>query len=198
LSHKERHHFPSDFTIIDRNNKGKTIALPRHYLEKVGLDIGFGPKDSPGGFKYSLFVMDYKTQHNFIYGLRSVIGEDIHNVLPTFFIEARGIPGTIQLDFDTKFLAGSARQLILECGMRLQAAPGDRQSQNGLAKSHWKNIVRMARALLVDRGMHMSRLLFALRHTVQVCTYLPAMIEGNITTAFEQVHKSQPNFQAIL
>jgi hypothetical protein len=40
--------------------------------------------------------------------------------------------------------------------------------------------------------------LCALRHAVQVCNYLPVVIEGNITTAFEQVYKSQPNFQAIL
>jgi hypothetical protein len=56
----------------------------------------------------------------------------------------------------------------------------------------------MARALLVDRGMPKSLWFFALRHAVQVCNYLPVMLEGKITTAFEQVHKSQPNFQAIL
>jgi hypothetical protein len=32
---------PSGLTTIDRNNKGKTLALPRHYLEKFGMDIGF-------------------------------------------------------------------------------------------------------------------------------------------------------------
>jgi hypothetical protein len=35
----------SDFTTIDRNNKGKKFALPHHYLEKVGMDIGFRHKD---------------------------------------------------------------------------------------------------------------------------------------------------------
>jgi hypothetical protein len=189
---------PSDLTTIDRNNKGKTIALPQHYLEKFGMDIVFGHKESAGGFKYSLLVVDYKTRHNFIYGLRAVTGEEIHNAFLAFFIEDGGIPGTIQCDFDTKFLAGSARQLILERGIRLQAAPGGRKSQNGLAKSHWKQIVRIARSLLVDRGMPKSLWFFALRHAVQVCNYLPVVIEGNITTAFEQVHKSQPNFQAIL
>jgi hypothetical protein len=65
--------------MIDRNNKGKTLALPQHYLEKSGIDIGFGHKDSPGGFKYSLLIVDYKTRHNFIDGL-IISGEDIHNV----------------------------------------------------------------------------------------------------------------------
>jgi hypothetical protein len=163
-------------TTIDRNNKGKTLALPQHYLKKFGMDIGFGHKDSPGGLKYSLLIVDYKTRHNFIYGLRAVSGEDIHNALLAFFIEAGGIPGTIQCDFNTKFLAGSARQLILERGIRLQAAPGGRQSKNGLAESHWKQIFRMARALLVDRGMPKSLWFFALRHAVQVCNYLPVTI----------------------
>jgi hypothetical protein len=162
------------------------------------MDIGFGHKDSPDGFKYSRLIVDYKTWHNFLYGLRTVTDEDIHNALLDFFIEPGGIPGTIQCDFDTQFLAGSAHQLILERGIRLQAAPGGRQSQNGLVKSHWKHIVRTACALLVDRGMPKSLWFFALHHTVKVCHYLPVMIEGNITTAFEQVHKSQQNFQAII
>jgi hypothetical protein len=55
--------------MIDRNNKGKTLALPHHYLKKVGMDIGFGHNDFPGVFKYSLLIVDYKTRHNFIYGL---------------------------------------------------------------------------------------------------------------------------------
>jgi hypothetical protein len=133
------------------------------------MDIGFDHKDSPGGFKYSLLIVDYKTRHNFIYGLRAVTGKDIHNELLAFFIEAGGIPGTIQCDFDTKFLTGSARQLILEGGIWFQAAPGGRQSQNRLTGSHWKHIVRMARAVLVDRGMPKSLLLFALQHAVRVC-----------------------------
>jgi hypothetical protein len=65
-------------------------------------------------------------------------------------------------DVDTKFLAGSACQLILERGIRLQAAPGGRQSQNGLAESNLKHIVRMTHALLVDYGMPKSLFLFAL------------------------------------
>jgi hypothetical protein len=114
------------------------------------MDIRSGHNDSPGGLKYSLLIVDYKTLHNFIYGLRSITGEDIHNALLAFFIEASGIPGTIQCDFDKKILAGSARQLILERSIRLQASPRGRQSQNGLTESHWKHIGRMARALLVD------------------------------------------------
>jgi hypothetical protein len=185
-------------TTIDRNNRGKNIALSHHYLKKVVMDIGFGHNDSPDGFKYLLLIVDYKTRRNFIYVLCAVTGEDIHNPLLAFFIEAGSIPGTLQCDFDMKFLAGSARQLILERGIRLQVAPGGLQSQNGLNKSHWKHIVRMAHALLVDRGMPNSLWFFALLHAVQVCNYLPVMIERNITTAFEKVHKSQPNFQAIL
>jgi hypothetical protein len=34
---------------------------------------------TPGGFKYSLLIVDFKTRHNFIYGLRAVTGEYIHN-----------------------------------------------------------------------------------------------------------------------
>jgi hypothetical protein len=86
---------------------------------KVGIDIGL--------------IMDYKTRHNFIYGLWDVTGEDIYNALLIFFIEAGGIPYTIQCYSDTKFLVGSPHQLILERGVSLQAAPGGSHIQNGIA-----------------------------------------------------------------
>jgi hypothetical protein len=54
----------------------------------------------------------------------------------------------------------------------------------------------MARAILVDRGMPIW--FFALRDAVQVCNYLPIMVDGNMTTSFELVHQCQPNYQAIL
>jgi hypothetical protein len=90
------------------------------------MDIGYGNPDSPGGFKYSLLIVDYKTQPKYIYILKGITGADIHNALLAFYIEAGGIPGAIQCD-GTKFIAGSARQLHIERVIRLQAAPGGRQ-----------------------------------------------------------------------
>jgi hypothetical protein len=162
------------------------------------MDICHGHADSPGGFKYSLLIVDYKTSQKYIYGLKGITDADIHNALLAFFVEAGGIPGTIQCDFDTKFIAGSARPLLLERGIRLQSAPGGRQSQNGLAESHWKRIVRMSRAILVNCGMPKRIWFFALRRAVQVRNYLPIMVYGLMTTSFELVHRFQPNYQAIL
>jgi hypothetical protein len=103
-----------DLTTIERNNKGKPLSRPTHFLEKVGMDFGYGHTDSPGGFKYSLLIVDYKTRNIYIYGLKGITGADIHNALSAFFIEAGGILGTLQCEFDTKFIAGSAHQLLLE------------------------------------------------------------------------------------
>jgi hypothetical protein len=95
---------PDDLTTVERNNKGKPLSRPTHFLEKVGMDIGYGHPDSPGGFNYSLLIEDYKTRQKYIYGLKSTTGADTHNALLAFFIETGGIPGTIQCDFDTKFI----------------------------------------------------------------------------------------------
>jgi hypothetical protein len=94
-------------------------------------------------------------------------------------VEAGGIPGNIQWDFDTKFIAGSARQLLLERCIILQAAPGGQQSQNGLTESHWKNIIIMARAILVDCGIPKRLWFFAIHHTVRYQAILyPIFIHG--------------------
>jgi hypothetical protein len=113
-------------------------------------------------------------------------------------VEAGGTSGTIQFEFDIKFIAGSSRKLLLERGIIPQAAPGGLQSQNGLAESHWKHIIRMARSILVDRGMPNRLWFFALHHAVQFSNYLPIMVDGCITTSFEMVHLYQHNYQAIL
>jgi hypothetical protein len=63
------------------NNKCKPLSLPTYFLEKVGMDIGYGHPDSPGGFKYSLITADYKTQHKYIYKLRGNTGANIDNAL---------------------------------------------------------------------------------------------------------------------
>jgi hypothetical protein len=184
--------------MTKRNNRGKRLAIPTQFLEKVAMDIGYGHPDSPGSFKYSLLNVDCKTQYTYIYGIRGITGDGIHNDLLAFFIEAGYTPCTIQCDFDAKFIAGSMRQLTPEWGIILQAAPGGRQSQNSLAESHWKHINKMSRAILVDRGIPKSLWLFALHHAVQLCNYVPIMVDGSMVTSFEPVHNRQPNYQAIL
>jgi hypothetical protein len=88
--------YQSDLTTNERNNKGKPLSLSTHFIEKVGMDIGYGNPDSPGGFKYSLLIVDYKTQSKYIYRLKGITGADIYNALLAFYIEASGIPGAIQ------------------------------------------------------------------------------------------------------
>jgi hypothetical protein len=56
----------------------------------------------------------------------------------------------------------------------------------------------MASALLIERGMPKRLWIFTLFHAVQVCSYLPIMVDGSITTSLKLVHHCQPNYQAIL
>jgi hypothetical protein len=106
--------YPDDLMMIEWNKKGKPLSLPTHFLEKVGTNIGYGRPYSPGGFKYSLLIVDYKTIRKYIYGLGGLTGADVHNALVASFIEAGGIPGTIQCDFDNKLIAGSWWSTIRE------------------------------------------------------------------------------------
>jgi hypothetical protein len=94
--------------------------------------MGFGHVNSPGGFRYSLLIIYYKTYKKFIYGMKDVTDDKIHNALLILFIEAGGIPGIIQCDFNGKFLKGPIHKLCMEGGIFIQAAPSGCQSQSGL------------------------------------------------------------------
>jgi hypothetical protein len=83
----------ADLATIDRKNKGKSLSSPAHFLENVGMDIGYGHPGFPGGFKYSLLIIDYKTHHKYIYGFKGITGADIHRRLVSIHHRGRRHPG---------------------------------------------------------------------------------------------------------
>jgi hypothetical protein len=53
-------------------------------------------------------------------------------------------------DFDQKLIGGAALRFINKHS-QIIAAPACRQSSNGLVKSMWKTIIRMARAYITEK-----------------------------------------------
>jgi hypothetical protein len=47
-----------DVTTIKRNKHGKLLERPPSTLHTVGMDIGYGPGTSPGGYNYSLTIVE--------------------------------------------------------------------------------------------------------------------------------------------
>ena len=86
---------------IRRGRKSKSLKRPKTPLNVVGMDIGYGDGTSPGGFKYTLLLVDRTTcTKTWVYGLRTMTGSTITDAIWSFFINAGGIPLRIQCDFD--------------------------------------------------------------------------------------------------
>jgi hypothetical protein len=152
---------------IKRGRKGKSLQRPKTALDVVGMDIGYGDGTSPGGFKYTLLLVDRTTRNTWVYGLRDMTGSTIADAIWSFFISnAGGIPRRIQCDFDPRFLGGKVRRLLTTRGIRVMASPPNRQSQNGLVESHWKTATKMARSFLAEAHVPKSFWFWALRESV--------------------------------
>ena len=142
-------------TIGDFVNKrkGKRNEQSRK-IPRVGLvlqmDIGYGDGISPGGHKCGLLTVDRGSHQHWFWGLRDLKGSNIVDALWALWIDM-GSCHTIQrveCDFDAKFLHGDVRDFFDCRGMRVEASPPCRQSQNGLVERHWAVACSMARAHL--------------------------------------------------
>ena len=103
-----------------RKQKGSKETV---LLEVVGMDIGYGADVGIGGYKYVLVLVDQCTCHSFLYGMHSLSGIDITEALWKYFINAGGFPCTIQCNFDTRFVGGTAAALLRSHGTAICAAP---------------------------------------------------------------------------
>ena len=61
-----------------RKRKGTPATSP---LEVVGMDIGYGESNSPGGHKYVLVLVDKCTSNTFVYGMHGTSGADVVEAL---------------------------------------------------------------------------------------------------------------------
>ena len=133
-----------DVVNIKRRKRGGKVPSPSCALNVVGMDIGYVESGGPEGQKYCLMLVDASTRHTWVYGLSNLKGTSITDALWAFFIDAGGLPTTIQCDFDPRFMGGHVRRLWLTSGITLRSAPPGRQSANGLVDRHRKTACNMA------------------------------------------------------
>jgi hypothetical protein len=77
-----------DVVNIKQGRKGKSLKCPQTAFDVVGMDIGYGDGTSPGGFKYTLLLVDRTTRKAWVYGLRDMTGSMIADAIWSFFINA--------------------------------------------------------------------------------------------------------------
>eukprot|EP00957_Ditylum_brightwellii_P078991 6008179-Ditylum_brightwellii.AAC.1 len=76
------------------SSRGNTTPLPHPltYLHTGHVDIGFDNTVAPGGIKYCLLFVDCRTQHKWIYSLKSIKCEELCRVFEQFRINAGAWP----------------------------------------------------------------------------------------------------------
>jgi hypothetical protein len=105
-------------------------------LNVIGMEFGYGDGTSPGGFKYTLLLVDRTTHKTWVYGLRDMQGTVIADAIWSSFVDMGGMPHSIQCDFDPCFLGSKVRCLLTFCRIRVMTSPPNHQSQNGRIESH--------------------------------------------------------------
>ena len=178
----------------------KTIAP----LDLVGMDIGYGVPNGPGGHKYVLVLVDKCTSHNWVYGMNGTSGADIQEALWKFFIDAGGFPHTMQCDFDPRFIGGKAAKLLRAHGCRIRAAPLDRQSQNGLVERRWQILETMARTYLTSAKLPKRFWFWAVREASRRLNLLPVSSSAtnphdpsHMITPFEAFYGTKPDYRVL-
>ena len=187
-----------------RGKRRRKASKAEYPLHVVGMDIGYGQGASPWGYKYVLVLTDQCTTYTWTYGMSGTSGKDIQEALWKFFVDAGGFPGTIQCDFDPRFIGGAAVALLRSHGCRIRAAPPGRQSQNGMVERRWQILENMARALLAEASLPTKFWYWAIREATIRLNILPITTNPKrrddvqfMTTPFEAYHGQQPDYRIL-
>lgn len=157
--------------MIKANKNSEPSTLP----DKFGqiwhsCDIGFaGPSKAIGGNKYTLLLIDKRTQFKKIYGLKNLTDSLLLNAFQTFIVDFEGRIEEIRTDFDDKIIgSGRIRKLLSSNRIKIYAAPPRRQKQNGLVKRHWQTIVSMTRSWLKSSLLPSAFWWYGIKRAVEV------------------------------
>eukprot|EP00957_Ditylum_brightwellii_P116639 8896928-Ditylum_brightwellii.AAC.1 len=105
--------------------------------------IGYGDSTAPGGIKYILILVDWKSYYCWVYGLKGISGDDIKAAFRKFKVKAGNLPTNLYMDFDKKIIKGKCKEYLEDNNVCVVAAPSGRQSQNGLVERTWQTICNM-------------------------------------------------------
>ena len=135
------------------------------YLDKVHMDIFFGDCVALGGHRYALLLVDVATRYCWLYRMSSLSSTSITSATEQFKSDAGRLSHWFHSNSDRKSIGGNDLQWILLNGSNIITAPDGRQSSNGLAKHTWRNLKKMARALITDKQVGREFWYSTVRHS---------------------------------
>jgi len=78
---------------------------------------------------------------------------------------------------------------------RLQSAPPEQQSMNGLCERNWRSLLRMSRSWLASGLLPANFWWVALKRATDISNYLPIRINGTLTSPHELMYNSKPDYR---
>jgi hypothetical protein len=182
------------YATIPKAPRGKPIdRVPSKYLDIIHIDIAFGDCMSVGGYKYALIFVDRATRYNWCFGLKPLHYDDIIAAFLAFRAEAGNLARQFRCDWDEKLFGSHVCLFLhLECSS-IVSSPAGRQSANGLVESHWKIMVHMSRAYLMEKQMPDLFWYYTIKHSARMMNMIPGKYKNILASPFMLVHGVHPD-----
>jgi hypothetical protein len=141
-----------------------------------------------GGFAKALILVDRVTRYNWVYGLKDLLSDSILSALRYFKADAASYARCFRLDCDAKLFGTRIQEQLIDNDSNIVATAVGRQSANGLVKSHWKVMVHMSCAYLIEKQMPHSFWFFLIVHSAWMMNAIPGKLHGKLASPFLLVH----------
>ncbi len=177
------------YTTIPKAPRGGSIDWEKSFfLDVVHVDIAFGDCVSVGGFHYSLIFVDRATRYNWVFGLKDLSKESILSAFRLFRADAGSYAHCFRCDCNPKLFGMTIKEHVVDHDSNIVAAAAGCQSSNGLVESHWKIMVHMAWAYLMEKQMPRLFWFYAVSHSARMMNAIPGKFGGKLASPFFLVH----------
>jgi hypothetical protein len=182
------------FTTILKAPRGGAIDRKQSfYLDIIHVNIAFGDCISVGGFWYSLVFVDQATCYNWVFGLKDLLSASILAAFYLFHTDASSYARCFWCNCDAKLFGTKIREHLINNASNIIAMAAGRQLSNGLMELHWKVMVHMAHAYLMEKQMPRSFWFYPIVHSAWMMNAIPGKFGGKLASPFLLVHGSEHN-----
>ncbi len=141
-----------------------------------------------GGFCYSLIFVDRATRYNWVFGLKDLSRDLILSTFCLFWADAGSYARCVQCDCDPKLFGTMIWEHLIDNNSNIVVAAAGFQSSNRLVESHWKVMVQMARAYLMEKQMRWSFWIYVVDHSDRMMNAIPGKFGGKLASPFLLAH----------
>jgi hypothetical protein len=132
-------------------------------------------------------------QYNWCFGLKSLHSNEICAAFLAFWAEAGNMARQYWCDCHKKLFGSNIWSFLHDNALSIAASPAGHQSANGLVESHWKIMVHMWRAYLMEKQMPHLFWYFAIKHSACMMNMIPGKYCGKLASTFMLVHGVHPD-----